>query len=100
MENRETIEAEIASLRQKRGAALLQGKKFDDSSITALNQKLEALDDANAFQRELDRQESAKRHAAAVVAINREIEDLKSASAKALADSRAAYHAGAAAMRT
>jgi hypothetical protein len=45
-------------------------------------------------------QDSAKIHQVEILATQTEIADLKSASAKALADSRGAYAQGAAAMRT
>jgi hypothetical protein len=98
--NREEIEMQIADLRRQRGFALIHKKKFDDSALTELQRQLDCLADmdaARAYERE---QESAKIHQAEILATQQEIQDLKAASAKALADSRGAYAQGAAAMRT
>src|SRR5262245_14562163 len=99
MDSRESIEAEIQSQRQRRGAALLAFKKFDDAAITALNEKLAALDDADAFQRELDRQEATKKHQAEITAIRTELADLDTASIKALAKAETNLRAAVAAMK-
>src|SRR5262245_23043141 len=100
MDSRESIEAEIQSLRQRRGAALLAGQTFNDTAIAALNQKLEALADVETAKAEQAREDAAKRATAEVRAAQMEIEDLKAASTKALSESRAAYHLGATTMRT
>lgn len=99
MDSRENIEAEIQSLRQRRGAALVAGRKFDNTTLVEAEQKLAALDDVAAEKARLDREEAAKQRQAEVTAAKAEIEDLKAASAKALADSRAGYVQGASAMR-
>ena len=97
--DRETIETEIANLRRARGFALLHGKKFDDSIITALQQKLDSVADVEAEQTRLEREAAAQKHQAEIVAAKTEIADLTSASAKALAEARAGYAQGAAAMK-
>jgi hypothetical protein len=96
---RETIETQIADLRRQRGFALFHGKKFDDAPIVALQQKLDALADLDSAKAEQAREQSAKQSEAAIKAAKAEVEDLRAASAKALSDSRAAYHQGATAMR-
>src|SRR5262245_47938667 len=96
------IEAQLADLHLQRGHLASHGK--DTSKVSAeimrLHQEQATLADVEAARVEQAREEQDKQHLAAVAAVNREIADFKSASAKALADSRAAYHAGAAAMRT
>jgi hypothetical protein len=56
MDNREAIEAEIAALRQRRGAALASGKPFNDAPIVAALQKLDALADLKAEKSRIERQ--------------------------------------------
>jgi hypothetical protein len=99
MQTREQIETQIADLRRQRGFALLHNKRFDDAPIVALQQKLGALDDVKAEQARLNREDEAKTHQAAIKAAQTEIADLKSASAKALSDSKAGYVQGAASMK-
>src|SRR5262245_59119808 len=99
METRADIEAKLECLHKQRGAALLAGKKFDNSVIVAEHEKLAALTDLDNARVEQQREEEARQRQAAVTAINREIEDLMAASAKALAESRTAYHQAAALMR-
>jgi hypothetical protein len=98
--NREEIEIQIADLRRARGYALLHNKKFDDSNLIKLQQQLDAVADLEAARTWEIEQDSAKIHQVEIIATQTEIQDLKSASAKALADSRGAYAQGAAAMRT
>jgi hypothetical protein len=100
MENRETLENELADLRRQRGYALLHGSKFSDAPIIALQQKLDALADVEAARTQEALDQSAKATEAEIIAAKTEIEQLKLASAEALADSRGAYAQAAAAMRT
>jgi hypothetical protein len=98
--NREQIEVEIADLRRQRGFALLHKKKFDDSALTELQRQLDCLADMESAKASQANEESAKANEAAIKAAQTEIQDLKAASAKALAESRNAYAAGASAMKT
>jgi hypothetical protein len=66
----------------------------------AEHEKLAALEDLESAEVEQAREETAKKRNAEIIAQRTEIEDLKSASAKALTESRAGYAQGAAAMRT
>ena len=50
METREQIEIQIQDERRARGYAQMHGKKYDDSIITALNQRLDALVDLESAQ--------------------------------------------------
>jgi hypothetical protein len=99
MESREAIESKLADLHRERGFALLHGRKFDNRKIVDLHEVLAAFDDREAAQIEQGREDAATKHKAEITAQRTEIEDLKSASAKALAESRAGYMQGAAAMR-
>src|SRR5262249_36891003 len=74
--------------------------KFDNRKIVDLHEALAAFDDREAAQLEQDREDAATKNKAEITAQRTEIEDLKSASAKALTESRAGYTQGAAAMRT
>jgi hypothetical protein len=94
------VEQALKEAHAERGRALATGVKFDNGRIVRLHERMAELEDVAAAQAEMARKESAKQHAAQVTAINREIEDLMSASAKALSESRAAYHQAAALMRT
>jgi hypothetical protein len=98
--DREKIEAEIADLRRQRGFALLNGKKFDDAPIIKLQNQLDALADLEAARTAQVLEDTAKAHEAEIAATKTEIEQLKIASAEALADSRGAYAQAAATMRT
>jgi len=57
--NCDAVEAAIAKLRRERGAAVLDGKKFDSSKIAAAEADLAAFDDAAAerVRREREREE-------------------------------------------
>jgi hypothetical protein len=99
MMDREKIEMEIADLRRARGFALLHGKKYDDAPIIKLQNQLDALADIEAARTQEVLEQSAKATEAEITAARTEIQDLKSASARALADSRGAYARGAANMR-
>jgi hypothetical protein len=94
------IESQIADLRRERGFALLHGKKFDDSKIAELQRQLEVQADIESAKTAVARELSVRQNEDAVKAAKTEIQDLKAASAKALAESRNAYAAGAAAMKT
>jgi hypothetical protein len=100
MIDREQIENALADARRARGHALLHGKRYDDSLIVALQQKLDALADLEAAKAsQVDKQSAAQREAE-IEAAKTEVADLKAASAKALSESRAGYVQGASAMRT
>src|SRR5262245_10299778 len=45
METREQLETQLAELRAGRGAAILDGKKFDHTAIAVLESQLAAIDD-------------------------------------------------------
>jgi hypothetical protein len=47
-QSREAIETRLSDLRRQRGAAALDGRKFDAGAIAAAEAELEALDDAAA----------------------------------------------------
>jgi hypothetical protein len=99
MATRKAIETRLTDLHRKRGYALLHGKNFDNSLIVAEHEKLAALEDLESAEVEQARAETAKKRNAEIIAQRTEIEDLKSASAKALTESRKGYAQGAAAMR-
>jgi hypothetical protein len=98
--NREEIETQIQDLRRQRGFALLHKKKFDDSALTELQRQLDCLADIEAAKAAQANEESAKAAEAEIAATKTEIEQLKLASAEALASSRGAYAQAADAMRT
>ena len=98
-ETREQLETQLADARRQRGYALLHGKKFDDSELTRLQKLLEVQSDIESAKASEAREQTAKQNETAIKAAKTEIEDLRSASAKALADSRAGYVQGAASMK-
>lgn len=53
--NRTIIEDRIETLKRERGAAKLDGRKFDDSAIGTLETELKALDDADGERARRDR---------------------------------------------
>lgn len=55
MEARQNIESAIAKQRRQRGAAVLDGKRFDSSAIAALETDIAALDDAQTVQVQRER---------------------------------------------
>jgi phytoene dehydrogenase-like protein len=57
---REAVETEITGLRRQRGAARLDGRKFDDSAISEAETKLEALQDAETERVRREREAAAK----------------------------------------
>jgi hypothetical protein len=57
---REAIETEITGLRRQRGAARLDGRKFDDSAISEAKTNLEALQDAETEKVRREREAAAK----------------------------------------
>jgi hypothetical protein len=65
METRDDIESRIAELRRDRGAATLAGKRFDTTVIGELEDRLQALDDAEAERTRIERERAAKDRAAA-----------------------------------
>src|SRR5262245_50558774 len=92
MDTTESIEAALADEHRNVGYALLHGKTYDNKIIVDLHQRLTALADIENARTQEAREESAKAHQAEITAAQREAEDLTAASAKALAESRAAYH--------
>jgi len=52
---RRDVHAKLAGLQAQRGASLLDGKKFDDAEVSALQDELVALEDAAAEQTRRDR---------------------------------------------
>jgi hypothetical protein len=90
-ETRETIEAEIADARRARGFAHLHGKKFDDSIIAALNQKLETIDDAAAEQTRQQRTEAGRKYEAEVTALRTEKADAATARMAARREAEAKF---------
>jgi hypothetical protein len=63
-ERRAALNAEAEQLRRKRGAALLDGRKFDEAPLRAVTDALDALDDVES--------ESIRRRAAAAAATDAE----------------------------
>jgi hypothetical protein len=57
---REALETEITGLRRQRGAARLDGRKFDDVAIPEAKTKLEALQDAETEKIRREREAAAK----------------------------------------
>jgi hypothetical protein len=53
-EQRRRLERQLADLRRARGKAILDGRSFDASRITAVENQLAALDDADAVADEAD----------------------------------------------
>jgi hypothetical protein len=96
------IRDRLADLRHARGMLALHNK-----DLTAINQQIRDAEAAIAVEEDLAsaqaevlQAEASENRAEQITAARREIEDLKSASAKSSADSRAGYVAGAAAMKT
>ena len=79
MTEREAIESKVAGLRQSRGAALLDGKKFDPAAIQAAEAQLAALDDADSEQTRRQRMEANRQHEAKVTALRTEKADATAA---------------------
>jgi len=91
MIDRAEIESQIAALRRERGQALLAGKAYNDAPITKLQNELDRLADLEAARTQQANEETAKAAEAEIAATKTEIEQLKIASAEALASSRGAY---------
>ena len=68
IEARDDIEVRLAALRRQRGAATLDGKPFDNSTITALELQLEAMDEADAELTRRERDAAARQRTAVLEA--------------------------------
>jgi hypothetical protein len=100
MNDRETIETQLADARRARGFAHLHHKNYDDSVIIALQQKLDALDDVESAKTEQAREGAAAQHDTLLKKTKAEIEDLTAASTAALAEAEVALRKAVAAQRT
>jgi hypothetical protein len=91
METREQIETRLAELHQQRGAALLNGKTFDNAKIVAEHEKLQALEDVEAEAARRSRtaaaeaadKEQASRLARIEAMVSEDIQDIIAAEAGA-----------------
>ncbi len=83
---RTEIGDEIAALRQKRGAALLSGKKLNGAKIAELEAEAEALAEAEAEAARLERAEAAEIRRGRTAAARHKLADLESKRLAAVRD--------------
>jgi hypothetical protein len=57
---RELLESRLQQLHAERGTALLEGRKFDSRRLDEVHERMAALDDAQAAQANINRDEAAR----------------------------------------
>ena len=91
--NCDAVEAAIAKLRRERGSAVLDGKKFDSSKITAAEADLAAFDDAEVERVRREREREEQDEKASLAHKKKRIGKLEGDRQKAWADVEAASRA-------